>query len=746
MENTQENGLSPKEAAVKTQAGGGQEKPGSKAFKKASGVKPGQKAKAVKGKKRSSLAGRISALVCVSMLVVFVLANIALLSAVGKSFDKINQDYLLSTTAMNVEKARKSITLAENTARAISEHLDEMYNETDNGAATVPSLLKDTVHLSERRSFEEKYLLDSVWEMIRHDEHIMGAGVFFEPNAFQQGEPEYAMYLGRDNGDENKRFFKFLDYKFYGNGAEEYYTKASQEKVSHVVDPFVSSITGETIFVLVVPILHNDQFMGTVVVDLNVKMFDSLGQDKSGEGAKTFFDVINKDGKFVYSSNPEAVGKNLSEYVGEETFKNDIQSKFDGESIFHVKDSHRIRYFAPLTIYGTDWYVQSAMSLDLYNQGKHQLFVALATAEVILFILLQVILFSALKKSLSPLGKLAEESDKLADGNFDIKVSYAQEDEIGRLVKSFNNIVKRLTYVVSDLQAKLGAFAQGDFGSEIKEDENYKGDFRPILSSLQEISTSLNSTLKNVHTSSSEVSSSAEQVSSMAQRISEGTTKQASSIAELSKTMEDITDQIRHTTKQAEKAQQLGVVSGSHVETSNQKMTDMQGAMEEITEKSKEISKIIKTIDDIAFQTNILSLNAAIEAARAGEAGKGFAVVADEVGNLAKKSQEAAQNTSLLIEETIGAVQKGAKFTEETAEALQSVSESTNQVNDLIGEISKASEEESAGVSRLSDGLQEISSVVQENSATAEESAATAEELSAQANLMNDLVDKFKVR
>ena len=201
-----------------------------------------------------------------------------------------------------------------------------------------------------------------------------------------------------------------------------------------------------------------------------------------------------------------------------------------------------------------------------------------------------------------------------------------------------------------------------------------------------------------------------------------------------------------HTAKQAEKAQELGVLSGSHVETSNQKMTDMQGAMEEITEKSKEISKIIKTIDDIAFQTNILSLNAAIEAARAGEAGKGFAVVADEVGNLAKKSQEAAQNTSLLIEETIGAVQKGAKFTEETAEALHSVSESTNQVNDLIGEISKASEEESSGVSRLSDGLQEISAVVQENSATAEESAATAEELSAQANLMNDLVDKFKVR
>ena len=740
MENTQEKGTNPKNVAVETQGSG------NKAFKRPVVKKPVQKPKTGNRGITRSLAGRISLLLCVSMLVVFVLVNFVLINAVGKSFDKVNQDYLYAQTAMNVEKINESITLTENTAKAISDHLNEMYAESDEGEATQPSLLKDTVLLTERRAYEERYLLDSIWEMIRHDEYIMGAGVFFEPNAFQEGEPEYAMYLGRDNGDENKRFFKFLDYKFYGNGAEEYYTKASQEKVSHVVDPFVSSITGETIFVLVVPILNNGQFMGTVVVDLNVKMFNALGIDESGEGAKTFFDVINKDGKFVYSSNPDAVGKNLADYVGEENFKENIQSRFDKESIFNVKDSHRVRYFAPLNIDDTSWYVQSAMSLDIYNEGKNQLLVALITAEVILFILLQLVLFTALKKSLQPLGKLAEESDKLANGNFDIKVSYAQEDEIGRLVKSFNNIVKRLNYVVSDLQAKLTAFAQGDFGSEIKEDENYQGDFRPILTSLQDISTSLNGTLKNVHTSSSEVSGSADQVSSMAQRISEGTTKQASSIAELSKTMEDITEQIRHTTKQAEKAQQLGVVSGSHVETSNQKMTDMQGAMEEITEKSKEISKIIKTIDDIAFQTNILSLNAAIEAARAGEAGKGFAVVADEVGNLAKKSQEAAQNTSLLIEETIGAVQKGAKFTEETAEALQSVSESTNQVNDLIEEISKASEEESAGVSRLSEGLQEISAVVQENSATAEESAATAEELSAQANLMNDLISKFKTR
>ena len=707
---------------------------------KTEGIKKGR------GWKKMSLAGRISAILCVSMLLVFVLMNILLLTAAGHSFETVNQEYLSSTTSLNVERVKKSITLAENTARAIEDHLEEMYTVKDMGSPTEVSLLKDSILLTPYRSFEEKYLLDSVWEMIRHDEHIMGAGVFFEPNAFQQGVPEYAMYLGRDNGDENKRFFKFLDYKFYGNGAEEYYTRVSKEKKSHVVDPFVSTITGETIFVLVVPILYKDEFKGAVVVDLNIKMFNALGMDESGEEAKTFFDVINYDGKFVYSSNPEAVGKNISEYVGESVFKNNIQSHFDEKDTFHVKDKLRVRYFSPLPIYDTTWYVQSAMCMENYNAGKNQLFYTLIFAEFVIFVLIQLVIFITMKKSLKPLGKLATESDKLANGNFDISISYPYQDEIGRLIHSFNNIIGRLTYVVGDLQAKLGAFSRGDFGEEMKEDENYQGDFRPILLSLQEISKSLNNTLKDVQSSSSQVSNSAGQVSAMAQRISDGTAKQASSIAELSDTMEGITKQIRHTAKQAEKAQQLGVLSGSHVETSNQKMTDMQRAMEEITEKSKEISKIIKTIDDIAFQTNILSLNAAIEAARAGEAGKGFAVVADEVGNLAKKSQEAAQNTSILIEETIGAVQKGAKFTEETADALHSVSDSTNQVNDLILEISRASEEESQGISKISDGIQEISAVVQDNSATAEESAATSGELSTQANFMNELVDKFKLK
>ena len=210
--------------------------------------------------------------------------------------------------------------------------------------------------------------------------------------------------------------------------------------------------------------------------------------------------------------------------------------------------------------------------------------------------------------------------------------------------------------------------------------------------------------------------------------------------------MQDISHSIQASTKTAGEAYKLQGEAGTAVLQSNEKMEEMRKAMNDITAKSNEISKIIKTIDDIAFQTNILSLNAAIEAARAGAAGKGFAVVADEVGNLAQKSAKAAQNTGLLIEETIEAVEKGARITEETAESLHSVSKSTEEVNTLIEQISSASDKDLKGITSLNQGLQQISSVVQANSATAEQSAAASEELTGQANKMNVLVERFRLK
>ena len=231
-----------------------------------------------------------------------------------------------------------------------------------------------------------------------------------------------------------------------------------------------------------------------------------------------------------------------------------------------------------------------------------------------------------------------------------------------------------------------------------------------------------------------------------AQALSQGATEQASSIEELSASITEITDQINKNAENAKQANDSAEHAGREIMNSNEQMRSMVEAMDEITVKSSEISKIIKVIDDIAFQTNILALNAAVEAARAGAAGKGFAVVADEVRNLASKSAEAAKGTTVLIEESIAAVQSGSEIARRTAEMLDESANVTRQAVSLIEKITEASIMQAESAAQINVGVEQISSVVQTNSATSEESAAASEELSGQAELLKSLVGKFRLR
>jgi methyl-accepting chemotaxis protein len=256
----------------------------------------------------------------------------------------------------------------------------------------------------------------------------------------------------------------------------------------------------------------------------------------------------------------------------------------------------------------------------------------------------------------------------------------------------------------------------------------------------------LNDALRDIKVSAEQVNTSAGQVAGGAHALSQGSTEQASTVEELSAAMDEISNETKVTAQKSGEANNVAELMRTEVIKSNTKMDEMSEAMQDITNKSNEIEKIIKTIDDIAFQTNILALNAAVEAARAGAAGKGFAVVADEVRNLAQKSAEAAKNTTTLIEGTIESVANGGRITEETAEALQIVASNVGKVTGLIGEITKASNEQAERISQITNGIEQISSVIQTNSATAEESAAASEELSAQATMMYDLISRFQLQ
>lgn len=386
------------------------------------------------------------------------------------------------------------------------------------------------------------------------------------------------------------------------------------------------------------------------------------------------------------------------------------------------------------------------ISGDLTKQTNTTIVINVVIVAVALLIAVAMGIF--ISRSIStPIGLCVNRLNLLADGDLKSPVPeiYTKE-ETGMLADSTRRIVDTISSIIKDMDFGLSSMANGDFTAESKEKEKYVGDFNPLLTSMYTIINSLSRTLSEINMASDQVNAGADQVSSSAQALAQGATEQASSIQELSATIAEITRQIQDNASNAASAGKLSDEVGSGVLESNQRMENMVGAMEDISNTSKEIAKIIKTINDIAFQTNILALNAAVEAARAGAAGKGFAVVADEVRNLAGKSAEAAKDTTVLIESSINAVSNGTKIADETANALKNVVEKSAVTNDYIQQIVKACEEQANGASQITVGVEQISSVVQTNSATAEESAAASEELSGQATMLKDLVGAFKLK
>ncbi len=364
---------------------------------------------------------------------------------------------------------------------------------------------------------------------------------------------------------------------------------------------------------------------------------------------------------------------------------------------------------------------------------------------IIVAIFISAFIAILLAKSISvPLRAVAHASEQLLHGDLNINISCSNQDEIGETVTSFSEAAGILRSYISEISHNLGEMAKGNF--DVKAELEYRGEFQAIKDSIDEISNALSSTMSQINQASDQVSSGAEQVSSGAQALSQGATEQASSVEELAATINEISRHIQGTADSAKEAKEENEQANESIKLCNEQMEKLAVAMDDISNKSNEINKIIKTIEDIAFQTNILALNAAVEAARAGAAGKGFAVVADEVRNLAGKSAEAAKNTTTLIEETVNAVAEGSRLSAETKESLKDVVEKASKVLDAVVSISHASEEQAQSVTQVTVGIDQISSVVQTNSATAEESAAASEELSGQAQVLKQLMGKFKIK
>lgn len=608
--------------------------------------------------------------------------------------------------------------------REIATSIDKEFQGYMNG-------LKMVAESSNTRSIPEKGF--DVW---RQDVFKSYLNSFGSPFQVFIGLPDGKIFI--------EPYYKFDD--SYDPRKRGWYMGVDSTKSDFWTGVYTDAVTGAFAVSAATPVMDiSGKQVG--ILGTSIKLDDLSEKIASIEvGKEGYVFILDKDNLVVAHPNKDLRGTPLDIPEISQVIED---GKTDGVVYYDYVDAegnHAQKYAVYQKVEGLDWYVMTSMYLSEVSDQTAILVWYTILGGIFITIIAVIIGLGFAQKITTPLRKLAVAADEIASGKLDVEIDVKTNDETGNVAKGMTELVKRLeNYIlcIDEISEVLFNISRGDLIFELKQD--YVGAFEKIKLSLEEISNELRSTLSQIAVASDEVSSGSEQVAGGAQALSQGATEQASSIQELSASISEVSDRIKKSAEGAAHAKEIANESSVNVQKGNSYMQNMVSAMEEINATSNEIGSIIKTIDDIAFQTNILALNAAVEAARAGSAGKGFAVVADEVRTLASKSAESAKNTSALIEKALLAVQNGMNIAEQTAEVLGNIVEGSEKSAIVIEEISNNAIEQADSVSQINIGVSQISSVVQNNSATAEESAAASEELSGQAQMLKDLVGKFNI-
>lgn len=512
-----------------------------------------------------------------------------------------------------------------------------------------------------------------------------------------------------------------------------------------LTEPYVDSSTGKMILSAASPVYDDatGTVLGAVGMDISLDhMTNIMSEYKIGRNG--YMLLLSENGTFLYHPEKDIIQKNVKEVDVSQNVINILKSK--NNEFFRYKIAGLTKYGSLQHAGDTGYIVLSSLPLSEY----YSMLITMVIALLILFAVGIILIAFRIKKSAinltKPILELNHIAQQLAAGNLDVNLHITSEDEIGELGESFQKTVDRLKeYIVyiNETSEVLTQIADGKLSISLKHD--YVGEFQKIKIALLNISDSMNQVMIGIHTSSERVSVGATELAAASQVLAEGAEEQAASIEQISATTNTVTDQLENSRKEAETSAKATAYTAKMIEQNQEKMKLMMDAMSKIHQTSQQVVGIIQTIEDIASQTNLLSLNASIEAARAGEAGRGFAVVADEIGKLALESSKAANTTKELIEISMEEINKGNTITISAMDSLKESVNAVNAVNEMIQQTSKNAVVQAENMKQLSIGIEEITHRIQDNSAASEETSATSEELASQAEILNKMVQKFEL-
>lgn len=521
--------------------------------------------------------------------------------------------------------------------------------------------------------------------------------------------------------------------------------EAVQTQNTILTDIYIDASTGEKILSAAAPVYNaSGTVIGVSGMDISIdKIIKLMGNYTIGEAGYVM--LLTTNGTFVYHPDSDLIDTRIQDMDITENVGQAITSQQAQILKYTVNGDGKYGYIMPIGDTGF-------MVLSCIPTGQY--FSSLITAVIMLTVVLAggllfiIFLIGKLAGNIvKPLMELNEGAMQLANGNFDVEINVQTEDEVGELGRSIEKTVNRLKeYIdyIDEISEVLAAMADGKLAINLK--YAYVGEFQKVKDALIHISDSMQDVMSNIVEGANQVSAGSDDLAKAAQNMAENTENQAAAIEELLATAITVADQVKENRDDSEKSAAYTNEVADVMENSKKQMAEMRNAMDKIQESSTQVVGVIKAIEDIASQTNLLSLNASIEAARAGEAGRGFAVVAGEIGGLANESANAVNTTRNLINVSLNEIEKGNAIVNDVIASLDEAVERVRIANEMIQQTAQMADAQMMSIDQIRDGISEMSQVVQDNSAMAEETSATSEELAAQSVTLDDLVKRFELQ